>query len=152
MSFNKNRSAPALHQICERLATMAYEVFTGKMAVGLKSIEYSYSTGRKHHTHVQFEAIFTPFENPDEDLVVVQFTAIPAYAETGKWCMEDGRVCHRHGWTPTGERMWRIGFADGPIMVIEHSVNALVFAGSDFNRSRADFSVSPEAEKSYLCI
>jgi len=152
MSFNKDRSAPALHQVCERLATMAYEVFTGKMAVGLKSIEYKYSTGRKHHTHVQFEAIFTPFENPDEELVVVQFTAIPAYGETGKWCMEDGRVCYPHHWTPTGERMWRIGFAEGPIMVIQHSVSATVFAGSDYDRSMADFSVSLKAENPYLCI
>jgi len=42
----KNSDRSVLEQACERLATMAYEVLTGKMAYGLKSVEYSYGRGK----------------------------------------------------------------------------------------------------------
>ena len=145
----KNSDRSVLEQACERLATMAYEVPTGKMAYGLKSDEYSYGRG-KYASHVAFEAIFTPFNDKDENLVIVQFNAVPSHDSESKWCMEDGRVGYKHHYTE--HRMCHIGFAEGPMIVISSSHSAIVFAGDGCSRSVADFSVSPEAETSYLSV
>ena len=118
----KNSDRSVLEQACERLAAMAYEVFTGKMAYGLKSIEYSYGRG-KCAGHVAFEAIFTSFDDKD-NLVIVQFNAVPYHDSDSRWSMEDGRVGYKHHYTE--HRMCHIGFAEGPMMVISSSHSAIV--------------------------
>lgn len=147
--FIKNADRSVLEQACERLANMAYEVLTGKMAYGLKSVKYSYGRG-KYASHVAFEAIFSPFADEDKDMVVVQFNAVPHHDKDSRWCMEDGRVGYKHHYAE--HRMCRIGFTEGPMMVISSSHSAIVFAGDGCSRSVADFSASPEAEASYLSV
>tara|TARA_B100000745_G_scaffold199527_1_gene131584 strand:- start:1466 stop:1939 length:474 start_codon:yes stop_codon:yes gene_type:complete len=146
--LTKNHRRQTLQQAFERLAVMAYEVLTGKMACGLKSIDYSYSRSRKYHGHIECTATFTSLEDNDEDWVQVQFTAIPGWDDDTKWCMDNGRTGYYHHFAE--HRVCRIGFTEDLLMRISAPYNAVVFTGSGPDRLVADFSVSPRTEKTYL--
>lgn len=137
----KNIDRSALEQICERLAVMAYEVFMGQMAYGLKSISYWYQ--RKGSGQIDFEAAFVAFED-DEGFgpVAVQLTATPINGTVGKWNIEQGRVGY---WSEhfNRQRPWRIRFDEGPIMVLTSSTSNHVMVGNGFDRTvelKSDFA------------
>ena len=62
----KNRRLAYLEQACERYATMVYEVLRRELAMGFKSITYSYQgSGEDEHVGT-FRATLVPWEQTDK--------------------------------------------------------------------------------------
>ena len=146
MSFS-NKDLSGLEQLCERIAVMAYEVFTGEMAYRLKSIDYKYVQQR--HGHIKFTARFDPTEESGRHFVMVQFVAIPTQSLGHRWSIEQMEIGYEHQY----HRMCRVGFAAGPTVIINSTNGATVFSGDGCGtREVADFSVSPKIEDMYLLV
>lgn len=101
----KNRDIGNVEQVCERYAAMAYELFRRELAMGFKSITYSYTgddTGGNNVGH--FSATFIPREETGyvpharfgHRNTRVTFRVI-AEAGTGAWVLTDGRVFELDG-------------------------------------------------------
>ena len=59
----KNQRLAILEQACERYATMAFETLNGRLAIGLKSITYSYV--KEEENGGTFTASYTPWNVSD---------------------------------------------------------------------------------------
>lgn len=62
----KNRRVAYLEQVCERYATMVYEVFCRELAIGFKSITYSYLGSPEDERVGTFLAHFVPWQQTDK--------------------------------------------------------------------------------------
>ncbi len=62
----KNRRVAYLEQVCERFAIMVYEVFCRELAIGFKSITYSYLGSPEDERVGTFLAHFVPWQQTDK--------------------------------------------------------------------------------------
>lgn len=67
MDFSKikRHSLAVLEQACERYAIMTFETLNGRLAIGLRSITYSYFNHGEREGMGTFRAIFLPWERSD---------------------------------------------------------------------------------------
>lgn len=115
MDFSKikGRDFSVLEQACERYAIMAFETLNGCLAIGLKSIQYSYRNDRKPGFG-EFRAKFIPRKQlgkpaRQKQTVVIVWSIEPL--ASGLWRLHDGiaieqnfseRKTHVVGWSHDG--------------------------------------------------
>lgn len=131
--MKNDRYASTLEQLCERMAVMAYEVFTRKIAYGLESVKYSYISVCPGNC--DFTAIFTPFIKKEEDTVVVHFSVLLTDVENG-WSIGDGSIGYRRN--VAEETMHFICFNEEGKMVIVSPADKVAFIGTECNREVPD--------------
>ncbi len=133
------RSLSVLEQACERYATMAYEVFTGELAYGLKSVKYSYA--REAENRISFVAVFTPFDEPiglPPQSVVIVHLIVNAVSGQNSWRLNSaivGEVEDETSKVGLLKVAWTIRFnRQNKTLVIRHPDN-IAYAGNGPNRS-----------------
>ena len=92
----KTRRLAYLEQACERYAIMAYEILRRELAMGFKSITYSY-TGSEDNPNVgTFMAILIPWEETDEYRQGHRSTqisfAVSADLDEDAWALSQGTM------------------------------------------------------------
>ena len=92
----KNRNMGYLEQVCERYAAMAYEVLRRELAMGFKSITYSYYGDENDRFFGTFTATLIPFEQTDKyrhghRSTLIRFD-IQADQEEDCWYLSNGRI------------------------------------------------------------
>ena len=96
MDFSKikDHRLAVLEQACERYAIMAFETLNGCLAIGLRSIKYSYENDKKNDRVGHFTATFIPWDSNSgaqqrKDRSVGVTWRIEALA-SGGWRLYDG--------------------------------------------------------------
>ena len=96
MDFSKikDHRLAALEQACERYAIMAFETLNDCLAIGLRSIKYSYKNDKKDDRVGYFTATFVPWDSISvtlrrKDRSVGVAWRIEALA-SGRWRLYDG--------------------------------------------------------------
>ena len=97
----KNRSMGYLEQACQRYSTMAYEVLRRELAVGFKSITYSYYGDDADRFFGTFTATLIPFEQTDKyrhghRATKIKFD-IQADQEEDCWYLSNGQLVDLDG-------------------------------------------------------
>lgn len=89
----KNRKLAYLEQGCERYAIMAYEVLRRELAMGFKSVKYSYTGDEDGRTGL-FTATFIPWEQSMEDKHGHRSTEVTFHIEAteGSWRLSHGAM------------------------------------------------------------
>lgn len=89
----KSQRLAVLEQACERYAIMAFETLNGRLAIGLKSITYSYKSDERREDGGTFTASFTPWNVSDCPKEVDRIVDVAWYIQAlndGRWDLSDG--------------------------------------------------------------
>ena len=79
----RNRRMAVLEQACERYAVMAFETMNGRLAIGVRSIRYSYDDHKYRDAWGIFHAEFVPWQVSDyprltNRMVMIDFDIEPS--------------------------------------------------------------------------
>lgn len=106
----RNHRPATLEQACERYAIMAFELLNRRLAIGIRSIKYSYNTDKKNPAGGTFTGTFIPWasgdcESPWEDQHVEVTWRIEALAN-GKWRLYEPQARVEHLREHFSEKYW----------------------------------------------
>ena len=92
----KTRRLAYLEQACQRYAIMAYEVLRRELAIGFKSVTYSYNGSVDNPATGVFTAMLIPWEQTDKyhhghRSTEISF-AVCALPEADQWALSQGKM------------------------------------------------------------
>lgn len=128
----KNKRLAILEQACERYAIMAYETASKRLAIGMKSIRYSYDNHPDRANVGLFTAEFVPQEtrpNKTERAVLVNW--LLEALNNGQWRLFEGTLA-THDEYLNQPKHWKVqwSFQDGQAMKIRSADVYDVSAGA----------------------